>query len=513
MKNVNAVVFLCCLAASSEVFGFTLETVATRGCHEQLSLAALDNAGWPSGTAAPSQTDADRELAANLQFHPPSGADSWTLALLIGVRDSDLGGASPTDLPRLAAVQNGAGEQHLHCLRELNDNGAAGDMTALQACRQVILDEVAAALGDDDILDLEATESHRVDLAFEDRDLPLSRYAFHLGKAAHALEDSFAHTFRTPDAQQVQSVHTYVGPQQADYQPSVMGYSHQSSMDSCDEHDVEAAARAGAATRAVAQLFAAVGAQGNRPERLQRAQAVVDRWLAYAPGCDEGNAWCGHVTSAGGCSSAGGKCSLFAAALLPLLALRRRRSAGTSVMLLAMLGSLVARAEPAATLDAAESPVPAHDGRRGGVHLAVGSSFDNPGANLLAGVRLALSPRITLGFDFEASPWLDPISGRVAPGTFDAFATASWRWGGTGSLEVRSVIDAGTSVLLFRAEGANKGSVGLFVGTSLLQLRVKLSDALTLELTPEVVVAVPSLEGVPLAYRQYRVSMGLEWLL
>ncbi len=506
-----AVAVVC--ARTSEAF--TLETVATTGCHEHITLAALERAGWPKGAAAPATTPADETLASNLQFHPPAHADGWTLAILIGVRDNDLGGFSPSNLPELAAVQNGEGEQHSHCLRELDDSGDGADQRALDACRAFIVSEVAAALGEADALDPTQTEPHRVDLAYQDEEVALARYAFHLGRAAHAMEDGFAHTFRTPDFRHVQSVLNYIGPNLEDgYRPDRDGYPHQSSMDSCDPADPQAAARTEAATEAVADLLGAVNGADGRAARLEAVNAVLDRWLSYPPGCRAANDWCGHAPPPqSGCSATAG--ALFAlVGLFALVSLRRRRArpgALTLAMLTLALGvATAARAEEPAKVETAVAPETSSP-RQGVLHAAVGASFDNPGANVTVGARLKVNRRITLGLDFELSPWLDLISGRPAPGTLNAYGTVSFLWGSAGPLEVRTALDLGTSLLLFKAEGARNGAVGLFLGASLIQLSLGLTDRLRLELSPEIAVAVPELHGVPLAYRQYRVTMGLAW--
>jgi uncharacterized protein (TIGR03382 family) len=543
------------LITATAASGFSLDTVATVGCHERITANALKRSGWPLGQLAPTPADDDRVLAQNVQFHAPADADAWTLGLLIGVRDNDLGGSSPVDLPNLAAVQNGQHEQHDHCLRELGDKGADGDMKGLAACRAYIVDQVTTAIGDGDAPDLQQTEPHRVDLAYGDRQLPISRYAFHLGNASHALEDSFAHTFRTDDLRAVVSVFSYIGPNlDSAYEADVDGYPHQSSMDSCDEADPAANARAQAATTAVAELYDAVNQPGDRAARLERVNAVLDSWLAYQPGCTSENEYCGHVHPATGCSAAGGVPML--AALLGVL-LRRRRMAVKGLALASMLGAAAASAQtmtpalsppaddvaqevpgggnapmggdgeapqagvgpavpaganaPAVDSAAPTTPV-APDFQRWGLRLATSVSIDNPSLALALGARFNPTRRLSLGVDVELAPWFDPISGHAALGTLDAFATAAFAWLQLGPVSLRSSLSAGTSVLLFDAMGAQKGSVGVFVGTSPVQIAVRLPAQLQLELSPEVTVAVPELKGVPLAYRQYRATIALQRL-
>jgi hypothetical protein len=510
MRHLTKAAAVAVLAVAANASAFNIETVATPGCHERITAQAVARSGWPQGAVAPAPSASDSDLAANLQFHVPAGTDPWSLALLIGVRDNDLGGFSPTNLPEFAAVQNGDGEQHPHCLRELDDRGDGADASALSGCRAFMLGEVAAAIGDDDGVDLAATELHRVDLAFQDRQVPLARFPFHMGRAAHALEDSFAHTFRTADLHQVQSVLTYVAPDLGEgYDADLDGFPHQSAMDECDDESPEAKARAAAATQAVSELLEAVNAAPDRATRLARAGDALDAWLGRAPGCSENNDWCGHAARPAGCSAVGGAPAALLALLASILVRRRSRNVLTAVAL------TVAGAAHAADLgvETQAAPAPTEDSRRFSLHAALGASFDNPGANLTAGARWRLSRRLRVGLDVELSPWLDPISGRAALGTFDAYATAGILWGELGPLEVRTGLEAGTSVLLFRASGAHEGAVGVFGGLSLLQVSLVLTRSLRLELSPEIAVAVPELRGVPLAYRQYRVAIGFDWRL
>src|SRR5262249_24304271 len=157
------------------------------------------------------------------------------------------------------------------------------------------------ALGGRDMPDPAWTEVHRVDLAFDNPPLALSQYAFHLGNASHALEDSFAHTFRTDVLHRVVGAVIYIAPHlDSSYDPAldgagapaVDGRPHERRMASCDDDDAAARARTAAAIDAVAQLYSALNAQGTHAERLDRAGAVLDAWLSYSPGCTGENDWC-----------------------------------------------------------------------------------------------------------------------------------------------------------------------------------------------------------------------------
>ena len=253
-----------------------------------------------------------------------------------------------------------------------------------------------------------------------------------------------------------------------------------------------------AAGQASQELFQAVVSHGDRASRLAAAGAVLDNWLALEPGCDATNLFCGKAELSQGCSSTKGVPGL---AVLGLLLLVRRRRAGLVTMLL--FAPLAMAEEVAARI---ESP-PQHFS----VHAAIGASIDRGGGNLTLGGGLALGPHVRLRADVELNPWLDTVSGHLAPGALSVYGTFMWRWFELGRIELLSSISVGGSALLFRTPGAEPGSLGLFAGASMVRVGIRLGDRLTLELTPEAVVAVPSLKGVPLAYRQYRATAGLRW--
>ena len=139
----------------------------------------------------------------------------------------------------------------------------------------------------------------------------------------------------------------------------------------------------------------------------------------------------------------------------------------------------------------------------------VGAALDRGGFVGGVSVRHAFTPRLAGGFSAEWSPWFDVLSAKFARGTANAYVTVSWKWVGTESVDVRSALHAGGSVLLFEPIGARQGAVGVFGGISLLSLWLRLAPAWSLELSPDVTLAVPSLTGVPLGYRQYRLIITL----
>jgi uncharacterized protein (TIGR03382 family) len=486
------------LAASSAAEAFTLQTPASDGCHERITLQALSRVGWPDGAKAPARREDDEALFNSVYF---TGAnDLWELALVFGVRDPDVGAAGIGDLDQLAAIHNGVDRQAEHCLRAPEDDGPLGDAHALANCRAHISRELQLAHGEGDTIDLTATVPLRVALKFQTADIQVSRYAFHMGRALHALEDSFSHTFRSEDATSILAVFNYVDPALAsEYLPDRDGPPHESHLDHCDGDDGQV--RAGPAATASAELLTAFASYDSREVRLAAAGAVLDRWMGYTPGCDEANAWCGHSEPTPGCSTSGsGGPALFLAGLLGWVILRRRSRA--FVLIPSVMAVLVASR---ARADEWES-VP-----RISVRASSALALDRGGAAVAVGASVALSARFRLGAEVEFSPWFDLQSISVAPGTVNACAYGSIVWARPSGWEVQSELRLGGSLLLFDVPGAHAGAMGVFLGVAPIRVVMPLSPRFRLELSPELAVAVPSLGGVPLAYRQYRFTVGFRW--
>jgi len=480
------------LLAAGFSHAFSIETAFTTGCHERITAAALARAGWPRGQVEPEASADDLRLINNLPFHVPAHSGPWTVALLIGVRSNDLHGVAPTDFPEFAAAQLAEDAQEEHCLRTAAEDFARGDLDALGHCDTFVQGRAALALGPTEVVDLSRTERVHLALRYQQTEVELSRFAYRLGQAMHALQDSYTHTLRASGEGPVLHVFNFVDPALSkDYSAGRDGFGHLSKLDGCEADDPLEKERVEGAIAASAALLTALGAEGaSRETRLLRVADVVAPVVKYQPGCTPENAWCDAATTEGqrvpGCSSTGGLCGVLA-----VLLLFARRSRGALVVLVLLA-------------------VPARAAEVSG-YLGVGASFDRAAVNVDAGLRLAVHPRLSLGLDVEFNPWFDLLSASLAPGVINAYASGTWRWLDTGTVVLRSTLKVGTSVLLFDVVGAQAGSVGVFVGASLLGVSLQLKPGLQLLIDPvEVALAVPSLKGVPFAMRQYRISVGLE---
>jgi hypothetical protein len=549
---------------------FTFDSRLSDGCHERITLRALERAGWPGGERPGPLTDVDRRALTELPFAlPEESRDAWSLALVLGVRDPDLGGASPRDLPALNTIHNDQDAQDEHCLRAPDQDGPAGDAAALEACRAFILAETDAALGEVERLDLDEARPVTVTLAFSgELTMPVRRFAFHAGRALHALEDSYAHTFRGPEVGPVRHVLNFVDHARAhDYTERRDGHAHLAALDLCEVDDDEALIRTGprveAAVRAASDYLAALADPvGGRAGRRARVEVLLARVLAYEPGCTADNRWCEapEARADQGCSCSASTARNTPHALdahprtgaswlvllvgLVIIRASRATSRPTSgprrapallplVFAVLIAPSTEARGEdhdapdtsttttgatpPTATSSAGlshtELEKPPSEGKGDvSLYLAAGGALDEAALAGSVGLRWQWSQDFTLGLDVELNPWISLDAGRVSPGTFNTYATLVYRWWSIGDVDLRLTAHAGLSVLLFDLVGADAGAVGPYLGLSLLGVSLRVTDHLVLVLDPaDLALPIPNLSGVPFYRRQYRVTIGLQW--
>lgn len=479
-----------------------------------MTLAALLAVGWPAGQSPPPLEDLDQRILEDLPFRVASSAqDPWTLSLLIGVRENDLKGVAPSDLPGLSEVHNDPLLQSEHCLRGPADDGPAGDATALLSCRSFILGELASALGSGDEIDLEARTTTRVNLAFRgEAEVSVRRFGFHLGRALHALQDSHAHSFRASTDGRVRHVLNFVDhARRDDYSEVRDGHAHIAALDVCSDEDQPLSPRAQRAQDASKMLLEAVMDQeGGRAGRIARIQAVLDQALDREEGCEPGNRWCNapELELATSCAAFPGRAAwswpLLVLLLLAMAKMRRARASAVGLLLLLSSGPVIASEASTATstLDAGSL----------GLYAGVSAAIDRGAFALAGGVRWRAFEDVSLGLDLELNPWFSIDAASLAPGVVNLYATGIVHWVAFENLELRTTAHLGTSVLLFDLVGADAGSVGLYVGLSILGLKTRLGDHWSLIFEPaDLAFPIPHLRGVPYYYRQYRVSLGLQW--
>jgi MYXO-CTERM domain-containing protein len=526
---------VCNLFASAAAIVVTL--VAARAsafikdCHTRMTTDVLEDAAWPLGSEPPPLTGDYAHLVMEVSIDvAPAVQNLWALSVLIGNQLTDQGPYRRDDIASVAQLNALPDLQREHCLRGTGDDGPAGDATALMSCKVFILQQLEAALGPGEEPDLDATEVVEMYLTFRgSADVPLPRFAYHLGRAVHALQDSFSHTFRSPDLAQVRSVLNWVDWLQPTYVEERDGFQHLIALDRCGASDPGGMERREAARHATFDLVNAVANdEGGRAGRLARAEGVLDRWLGLEEGCTAANQWCdAPERTQTGCGVAPasrggspGKLALLAIAVLAAWRLRR------ALLVVALVG-LAARAE-------AQDTPPKEDPSRGEVSADVipkatpaeqrelearpfstlvkaGIGIDNGAGALGLGFRYDLGRRLSIGIGADWSPWFSVESQRTTSGTADIFVIGTFRFAVRDYLELRTSLSAGVSILLFDTWAAQRGNVGPYFAISLLGVGIRMNDRLRLLVDPaELVVPIPQTKGIPLVYRQHRLSVALQ---
>ncbi len=482
-------------------------------------MRAIRAAGWPDGRTPPRPMDSEQRIIDDIPLRSIELEDPWTAALVLGVRFNDVHDNAPTDVAGLVHIHNDPADQPAHCIRRAQDDGPAGDTAAMAACRDFILGEIELALGEGEAVDLDAIETVELFFAFSGAtDVPLSRYAFHAGRALHALQDSYTHAFRDAATGEILHVTNWIDyARSSDYDEAVDGYRHLGQLDDCTRTSDASVRRVARATEASWQLLEAIAnPAGGRAGRLSRARAVVDEALAVTDRtCTLDNGFCGAgeldepELSCGVAPRGAGPAAAALVAVALAVALRRRAAAA-----LALVGCFAAaspaRAEPATGADAIEEAAVGTFG----LHASVAASSDRGAVALTGGARWNSSARWAFGFDAEFNPWYSFDSGEWAPGLLNAYASAIYRHRDLGRWQLRTTVSAGTSVLLFDLIGVDKGSVGLYAGIAPLGVAVPIGAGAHLVIDPlSVSLPIPLVKGFPFFYRQYRVTAGIEWYL
>ena len=294
-----------------DAWAYSIHSGLTDGCHERISRSALQQAlpsFAPGGLVALPTSRAWTRLADGIQrdtarddthaVFSKFSEDSFRLlfvSLVIGVRSPDTEGHAVTNLTRLREIHADPSPegQYAHALRGPKDDGALGDEIAVQGTREAILNLIEA-LGES--LDQKTPEEQfiKVQLYFDFYglvDIEVWEPAYLLGRALHALQDSFAHTVRSDDLKRIRHVFNFVDAIAGDLAESVDGLAHSAMMDRCDG---ATAAIAEAATLASTHLIEAVN-QTRKFGNIGALQAFLDEWLTYEPGCTVENEYCDSI--------------------------------------------------------------------------------------------------------------------------------------------------------------------------------------------------------------------------
>lgn len=529
------------LAQPSPSHAYSLQTAVSRSCHEQItarSLAELlDLVDVDTRIEVPDDPVLDR-LLDTLQFPGTADADDATrfvmLSIIVGVRSPDTDGHSTFDLAalrRLHADPDPRG-QYAHALRGPDDDGIAGDIAAVDGTLAAIVEEVLLGA------ELSAGGMIARKPAYLDHygriEVPVALFAWHVGRALHALQDAHAHMIWDADIEHVVGVLNYVDAVEGRLD-SHDGLAHSNALDDCERDDVApmVAAAVRRTTAMVRAIVTAVETQDDTPVRLGLAPCPDDAtdpdtcgWLVYNPPCraavaagdpaaidaaccTEANDFCGSpyaeiaredpVGPYLGCTAAPpgaphappawlALTPLIAALLAGLLA-TRRRAALTALTLAALATPRPATAQsptdPPRLSIALEGHAAALDDRVDAAILAPAFGY---------GVRVGWRiDRWRVGLHVDRDHWVSVEYGtQVDAGVLDiaAFGEALFF-----DDYVRVGLAIGTSTLMFDTLLHDSGTTGLFVEARPIGLRFPLYDHLWLVLDPLTgTVVMPAIE-------------------
>jgi MYXO-CTERM domain-containing protein len=522
---------------------YTTESGATPNCHERITLEAWRNAmaSFPQVTAPLAPRGDDEPLMADVTFSVPKSLRSiGPVTLLLGVRDNDLK-QHGQDLEELATAASLPNLQEEHCLRAREHDEPEGSRQAVEACRTYIRQTLVSALAGLDgegRPDSSQREKLRVTLAIRD-EIEVSVPAFFLraGRALHALQDSFTHTFRNPDdPTKVTVVLNFLEYTQDELDENVDGPAHASELDECENLDELRAERLALATEASSMaLFAVLDPELALPAKEKAVDKMLDDYISFDAGseCSAEDDWCAapeltYGSPTLGChmgpSPSQGAGAALALLMAAALRLRRRRLAG----LLAAVGvtgaALPAQADPSS--GPIDGPASALQGEsNAGTHgkidkagaffgrVAGGASYDSAALSAGLGLRWQFAKYWMLGFDGEWNPYVAVTPAEVRRGSANAYASLIRRFQlRYASINIRTTVSAGASMLLFDLVGADRYSVGPYFGVSFLGVEWKAARGFYVTVDPTyIAIPIPSVVGIPFMYSQYRFLLGVEF--
>ncbi len=284
---------------------YTIGSGFGAGCHEQITADAFEPfliAFNTSGDILLPEDDGWQRvgafLARQVEVDPAelSPSEYYLLtSLLVGVRSPDTEGHSVLNLENARALHTdpNAEGQYAHALRAIEDDGAGADANAVLGIRSVLRRELEEAVA----LSAAPTaeRSREVSIYFDfygTVEIDVWGPAYHLGRAAHAMQDSFSHTARD-EADGFHSILSVLNYAEAVADTLVEerdGISHSDSYDRCGPDTAPVVA---AATDATGDLFAAFRDLISRraPESVD---FVLDGWMTYRAGCTAEDDFCGN---------------------------------------------------------------------------------------------------------------------------------------------------------------------------------------------------------------------------
>jgi len=509
---------LMLLAVATPARAFTVSSAFSDGCHESITEAALRSARVtlpPAATIPP--TENERRLVADLPFVLPSDMqDLASASVLVGVRDNDLKGNAPSAVDEMALVTADPDQQQEHCLRAPGDDEPDGSANAVARCAKFVQQRAMAAVEALDAAgfpDPNVREPIAVYLSFRGTvTATLPAFWVRIGQALHALQDSFAHTYRTADGMHPTVALNWVDLANEKLVESRDGPPHKVDLDRCNAGDALRSRNEALAIEASTALLRAVLDPSRSVDQKSAAVgAVVAEYMSYSPGCDYANQWCDAPENAFaqtnfcGCSvpgrlaAPGVGLALLALAVVAAAARKRRWMAG-AVGALVLLFASTARAD-----DHEER------GPRFGFAANVAGSFVDPALAGSVGLRMTAGQHFILGLDAELNGWYGLDGSRWVLGATSFYASGIVRYPVRRDLALRTTLSFGGAIELADLYGVPAGSSGFFAGVYPLGVEWRLTERVALILNPlGFAIPVTHITGAPFGYPQFRTQIGIE---
>lgn len=524
---------------------YTIESGATPNCHERIAIAAWReaSASFPEVATPLSARGDDQALIEDVPFTVPRSLRSiGPVTLLLGVRDNDIKQHGPQDLEKLSSTASLPEGQEEHCLRAPDEDEPDGSRRAVDDCREFVRRHLLASL---DGLDSEGRpdtdKRSKLEAVLAIRDgieVSVPTYFLQAGRALHAIQDSFTHTFRNPDDPgKIRVVLNFIDYTEDTLDEPIDGPPHASELDKCEDLDELRAERLALATEASgAALLATLDPALDRAEKETAIESMLDRYIAFdsAAHCSADDGWCDAPERRYGsptirCSAAPGVASGSAglvAVLIVMAALhrRRRRWAGLAAAAGVLGISLPAGADPkSGPIDGPVSALTgtsdaASQGRidKAGAffgRVAAGASYDSAALSAGLGLRWQFDRRWMLGFDGEWNPYIAVTPSKIRPGSANAYLSLIRRFQlRYAAVNIRTTASIGGSMLLFDLVGADKYSLGPYFGLSFLGVEWKAARGFYVTIDPTyIAIPIPSVVGIPFMYAQYRFLVGVEF--
>ena len=538
---------LCALAAlcAGPAAAWQIEDPIHDPCHERLSHMALTRTGYVQEPPPLSHDDA--RLRDNLEFDAsPYDANIYALSLVLGVRNADTHGGPDFSFGNNAAAANAPDDQAAHCLRRADQDGPEGDAAAVADCRAWIESlywQALAGLDEDGNVPVDDRTPAKVATEFQGSvSYPLSRLYYFAGHAVHAVQDSFTHSFRSPDGRRIRHVFNWSDQVSCTLDEARDGHGHETVLDNCEDGDPSQAERFELAAEASTNLLTALTEPGGHAERAERIAAFLETWMTYEPDCTLDNGYCEspvfdwlkHSDRSDknicdgllGCQSAGGAAKArkappgrvlaFGALLLVAFGLRRRRSVTAALLgatLLLAPRSVSAQERDSDTEEAREAPPKPR--QVGGPRLeARGSlSVDNP-AYAVGVAGLYGFKRADVGVFAELNPWYSIERRRMSMGATNFGVLGHYLHPLRRDLVLRFGLGVGVSMLNADMVGVNAGNLGIFLNVRAMGLIWEFTDGVAVTADPlDIALPAPGLVGWPVLFTQHRMSLGLQFSL